>query len=258
MTPSRRHFLRTAAHPWPRPAARALRAPLVAGPGRPGRAGRAVVQRRQHRRLPALVCLFMNGGNDSHNWVVPVDASGYAEYTAARRELAWPLPAAAITAASQGAGRSFGMPPELAPLRNWYEAGRRRAGQRRPAAAAHHQGRLPGRPRPAAQALLAQRPAVDLAVLFPEGAPSGWGGRMGDLLMSANQHPVFTAVSATGNAVFLSGSRSCSTRWATTARWRSRPAGRLAVRLQDGSSRCPGTQPGRCRQHAVLHANTAR
>ena len=41
--------------------------------------------------------------------------------------------------------------------------------------------------------------------LGTEGAPSGWGGRMGDVLMSANQYPVFTAVSAAGNAVFLSG-----------------------------------------------------
>jgi uncharacterized protein (DUF1501 family) len=41
--------------------------------------------------------------------------------------------------------------------------------------------------------------------LFPEGAPSGWGGRMGDILMSANPYPVFTAISATGNAVFLAG-----------------------------------------------------
>ena len=42
--------------------------------------------------------------------------------------------------------------------------------------------------------------------LSPEGARSGWGGRMGDVLMSANQQPLFTAVSASGNAVFLSGS----------------------------------------------------
>ncbi len=41
--------------------------------------------------------------------------------------------------------------------------------------------------------------------LSPEGARSGWGGRMGDILMSANQQPMFTAVSAAGNAVFLSG-----------------------------------------------------
>jgi uncharacterized protein (DUF1501 family) len=42
--------------------------------------------------------------------------------------------------------------------------------------------------------------------LAPEGARSGWGGRMGDILMSANAQPVFTAVSASGNAVFLAGS----------------------------------------------------
>ena len=38
-------------------------------------------------------------------------------------------------------------------------------------------------------------------------APTGWGGRMGDILMAANQQPVFTAVSASGNAVFLSGNQ---------------------------------------------------
>jgi uncharacterized protein (DUF1501 family) len=42
--------------------------------------------------------------------------------------------------------------------------------------------------------------------LQPEGAPSGWGGRMGDLLMAGNQNPTFTAVSGGGNAVFLTGS----------------------------------------------------
>lgn len=42
--------------------------------------------------------------------------------------------------------------------------------------------------------------------LSPEGARSGWGGRMGDILASANAQPLFTAISATGTAVFLSGS----------------------------------------------------
>jgi uncharacterized protein (DUF1501 family) len=37
----------------------------------------------------ALVCLYLNGGSDTHNWVVPTDASGYAEYAGARGELAW-------------------------------------------------------------------------------------------------------------------------------------------------------------------------
>ena len=41
--------------------------------------------------------------------------------------------------------------------------------------------------------------------LVPEGAAAGWGGRMGDLLAASNGTPLFTAISAQGNAVFLSG-----------------------------------------------------
>ena len=40
---------------------------------------------------------------------------------------------------------------------------------------------------------------------MPEGATRGWGGRMGDLLASMNGVPVFTVVSAAGNAVWLAG-----------------------------------------------------
>lgn len=156
----------------------------------------------------AVVCLFMNGGNDSHNWVVPTDASGYAEYAAARRELAWPanrlLP---ITTSGQASGRSFGMPDELAPLRNWYEAGQAAVIANvgplvRPISMAEYQAglALPSK-------LFSHNDQTSIwQSLSPEGARSGWGGRMGDILMSANAYPVFTAVSATGNAVFLSGS----------------------------------------------------
>ena len=41
--------------------------------------------------------------------------------------------------------------------------------------------------------------------LAPEGATRGWGGRMGDLLASGNGKPVFTSISAAGNAVWLAG-----------------------------------------------------
>jgi uncharacterized protein (DUF1501 family) len=156
----------------------------------------------------ALVCLFMNGGNDSHNWVVPTDATGYAEYAAARRELAWPAhKLQPLFTSGQAAGRSFGMPEELAPLRKWYEAGQ--------AAVVANVGPLV---RPITKAEFAtgtdlpqklfshNDQASTWLSLSPEGARSGWGGRMGDILMSANARPAFTAVSATGNTVFLSGS----------------------------------------------------
>ena len=156
----------------------------------------------------ALVCVFLNGGNDSHNWLVPTDPAGYASYAAARRELAWPLakllPVAATT---QAAGRSFGMPEELAPLHRWYASGQ--------AAWVANVGPLQ---RPVTRAEFEAGVALPSKLfshndqastwqsLAPEGARSGWGGRMGDILMAANAYPVFTAVSATGNAVFLSGS----------------------------------------------------
>jgi uncharacterized protein (DUF1501 family) len=41
--------------------------------------------------------------------------------------------------------------------------------------------------------------------MLPEGATTGWGGRMADQLASSNTGAVFTAISAAGNAVWLSG-----------------------------------------------------
>ena len=156
----------------------------------------------------AIVCLFMHGGCDTHNWVVPMEATGYAKYAATRGELAWPLARLQpITTTSQAAGRSFGMPEELAPLRKWYEAGQ--------AAVVANVGPLL---RPITKAEFTSGVGMPSKLfshndqqstwqsLMPEGAPSGWGGRMGDILMSANAYPVFTAVSTAGNAVFLSGS----------------------------------------------------
>lgn len=39
----------------------------------------------------------------------------------------------------------------------------------------------------------------------PEGASTGWGGRIGDVAGAGNSNATFTAISAAGNTVFLSG-----------------------------------------------------
>ena len=156
----------------------------------------------------AIVCLFMHGGCDTHNWVVPTDPTGYAQYAAARGELAWPLARLQpISTTGQAAGRSFGMPEELAPLRKWYESGQAAVVANvgplvRPITKAEFKAGV-GLP---SKLFSHNDQASTWQSLMPEGAPSGWGGRMGDILMSANAYPVFTAVSAAGNAVFLSGS----------------------------------------------------
>ena len=155
----------------------------------------------------ALVCLFMSGGNDSHNWVVPIDPLEYGQYAAVRRELAWnAAQLQAITSTSQGSGRRFGMPLELAPLRDLYEGGRAAiianiGTLERPVTKTEYQNGV-GLP----SKLFSHNDQQSIwQSLSPEGARSGWGGRMGDILASANAYPVFTSISAAGNAVFLTG-----------------------------------------------------
>ena len=155
----------------------------------------------------ALVCLFMSGGSDGHNWVVPIEASEYALYAAARRELTWNsaqlLP---ITSTTQGSGRRFGMPLELQPLRDLYEAGHAAVignigTLERPVSKDEYKAGI-GLP----SKLFSHNDQQSIwQSLSPEGARSGWGGRMADILMSANANPVFTTISTSGNAVFLTG-----------------------------------------------------
>lgn len=155
----------------------------------------------------AVVCLFLNGGCDMHNWLVPIDTDGYAAYSKARADLAWPLARLqAIAATGQASGTKLAMPIELAPLTRWYNSGKAAAvlncgTLERPLTKAEY---LAGAGLP--RKLFSHNDQASMwQSLSTEGARSGWGGRMGDLLMSANASPVFTAVSATGNAVFLTG-----------------------------------------------------
>lgn len=73
----------------------------------------------------ALVCLFLYGGNDSNNLLIPTDATSYASYAAARSLLAIPqasiLPISLKTADSYN--RQFGLHPSLTELQGLYSAG---------------------------------------------------------------------------------------------------------------------------------------
>ena len=99
----RRHFLRYAGA-----------APLVSLAGAAG-LGSAQAAANDYR---ALVVLFLNGGNDGLNSLVPTDGA-YNDYAAARPELALAKSVMAPLAGSS-AGHGFGMHPALAPLANHY------------------------------------------------------------------------------------------------------------------------------------------
>ena len=51
---------------------------------------------------------------------------------------------------------------------------------------------------------------------LPEGATSGWGGRVGDLFQSGNGKSTFTCVNVSGNAVFMSGTDAVQYQVSTT------------------------------------------
>jgi uncharacterized protein (DUF1501 family) len=156
----------------------------------------------------ALVCLFMHGGNDSHNWLVPMEPSALADYTRARGPLA--LGAHQLipmdTAPSQGSGVVLGLAPELAPLHRLYESGELAfvanvgALQQPTTRADFNAGRyLPPK-------LFSHNDQASYwQSLGPEGTRTGWGGRIADAVQALNGTPTFTAVSAAGSDVFLSG-----------------------------------------------------
>lgn len=70
----------------------------------------------------ALVVVFLDGGNDGSNCLVPTDGA-YSDYAAARGELGLPK-SSLVGLSGVSAGHSFGLHPALAPLAPLYESGR--------------------------------------------------------------------------------------------------------------------------------------
>jgi uncharacterized protein (DUF1501 family) len=66
----------------------------------------------------ALVCIFMFGGNDANNLVVPIDTTGYANYQMIRANLA--LPQASLLPLQVGNQASYGLHPNLPELQGLF------------------------------------------------------------------------------------------------------------------------------------------
>jgi uncharacterized protein (DUF1501 family) len=72
----------------------------------------------------ALICLFLFGGNDANNVIVPHDNSGYASYAAARGILSIPQASLLPLTLQNGDGRDFGFHPNLAELQALFNQGK--------------------------------------------------------------------------------------------------------------------------------------
>lgn len=159
----------------------------------------------------ALVCIFLYGGNDYANTVTPYDQASYDLYAGLRGSIAHgrdTLAATVLNPATALAGaRQYALSPQLAPLIPLFDAGK--------LAVALNVGTLI---QPTSKANYTARNVPLPPKLFshndqqsfwqastPEGARSGWGGRMGDLFQAGNGSSTLTCINASGNAVYLSG-----------------------------------------------------
>ncbi len=159
----------------------------------------------------AMVCIFLFGGNDYANTLPPYDQATYNAYQAQRSALAHQRAALDATVLNPltplPGGRQFALAPTLAPLLPIFNAGRM--------APVLNVGTLI---QPTTKAQYSARSVPLPPKLFShndqqsfwqassaEGANSGWGGRIGDLLQAGNGNATLTCINASGNAVFLTG-----------------------------------------------------
>ncbi len=181
----------------------------------------------------AIVCLFMYGGNDSANMVLPTDADSWTEYVKTRTVDPDPIalkpvgtapnPAAATTSPAalggvlpivpgfavslENSNRSFALHPSMPELQSIFNQGRlgiiANAG---PLIQPMTKAEFLANSKPRPLKLFSHNDQQSTwQALSPEGARVGWGGRFGDLLAASNSQTTFTSISVSGNAVFMAG-----------------------------------------------------
>ena len=155
----------------------------------------------------ALVCVFMFGGNDGHNTVVPLSNAQYTAYTAARGGLA--LPPSQLLAIGDATQGAFGLHYGLPELQNIYQQGRMAVLANvgmlvRPTTYADFQSnnQLPTNLRSHSDQVQQMQTGYPNAF-----GASGWGGRTADLMQAANAGTNFpTSISLNGSALFCTAS----------------------------------------------------
>ena len=159
----------------------------------------------------ALVCVFLYGGNDYGNTVIPYDAVSHQAYAAIRPTLAIGRDALAATALAPTLalpdGRQMALAPGLSAIKPVFDAGRLAVMLNigtlmAPTTLAQYKsGAVPLPPQLFShndQSSLWQSSNV-------EGARTGWGGRMADFMLSSNGRSALTCINVSGNAIFQAG-----------------------------------------------------
>jgi uncharacterized protein (DUF1501 family) len=161
----------------------------------------------------ALVCIFLFGGNDGNNTVVPIStpsnpANSYSNYAQVRGGLA--LPASSLNVIGNSKGDQYGLHPSLTELASLYNS--------KTVAVMVNVGTLVT---PLTQAQYKNQQAAIPSNLFSHldqqtewqtslaqgSGATGWGGRVADAMQGCNTSGFPTIVSLGGNNLFNTGAQ---------------------------------------------------
>jgi uncharacterized protein (DUF1501 family) len=155
----------------------------------------------------AIVCVFMYGANDAHNMIVPLD-SRYATYVANRGPLALPQASLSANAVADPVQGPFGFHPRMTGLRELFASGKLAVVSNvgallRPTTKFDFQNRTQLPPQ-----LFSHNDCQAHWFTSHPQAPvtTGWGGRLADLIQSANAGGFSVGISTANSSVMLKGS----------------------------------------------------
>lgn len=154
----------------------------------------------------ALVCLFLYGGNDANNMVVPLDATRYQAYQRARPNLAL-----AQSALVPLGGSGYGAHPAMAPLRPLFEAGQAAVVANvgpLMVPTTREQVRARAVPLPSNLYSHSDQQAAWQSALVDAPGRSGWGGRLLErLVASGTANRGYSDISLAGGNLWEGGDR---------------------------------------------------
>ncbi len=190
----------------------------------------------------ALVCVYLDGGNDHGNTVIPYDNATYGTYLKERPDLLTEQsrlqPTVLNSAMGLPTGRRYALAPELDKVAGLFNSGKLSVMMNignlvRPVTKdAFLAGAADVPPRLGSHN--DQRSYYQAGL--PEGGTTGWGGRMGDMLAAGANKSIFTAIGVDGGGVFLSGDETIS--------YQVSSGGAISIRAVNspslfGSTACP-------------------
>jgi uncharacterized protein (DUF1501 family) len=146
----------------------------------------------------ALVCIFLGGGNDGNNMVVPLDSAGYAAYSSIRGTSGLAIAQGSLLPITpKSIGTDFGLHPSLAALHPLFAAGKLAVISNvgpliQPLT---KQDYLSGAPRPYQLFSHSDQIAQWQTSISTGTSGTGWGGRVADTFGSSpSGYPVVTAL----------------------------------------------------------------